>query len=133
MPTMANITVKKHDGTTDVLYTAILPSSGDRQKAVWRAEAFAASAANRPYLEVSAKPSQDGTQRITEGRFVYPELVTDSTTSVVTVRLREIASFTTTIDQRSTDTSVNELVAQFANLLKSTLLQDTMKTGFAPR
>lgn len=133
MPTLANITVKKHDGTTDVVYVALQGAAGDRQKAVWRQDAFAASQANRPTFELTAKPSSDGTQRILEGKFVYPELVTDSTTGVVSTRLREVASFATTIDVRSTDSSINEMAAQFANLVRATLVQEAIKQGYAPR
>lgn len=35
MPNMANITVKKADGTTDVVYTALTPSAGDKTSARW--------------------------------------------------------------------------------------------------
>lgn len=36
MPTMANITVKKADGTTDIVFDAIAGSGGDTSAARWR-------------------------------------------------------------------------------------------------
>lgn len=38
MPSMANIIVKSSDGTTDVPFTALSPSSGDGNSALWRWE-----------------------------------------------------------------------------------------------
>jgi transcriptional regulator of met regulon len=39
MPAMANITVKKADDTTDVIYVAISPSAGDKVPAIWQVTA----------------------------------------------------------------------------------------------
>jgi hypothetical protein len=36
MPTMASITVKKADGTTDIVYDALAASGGDNSPAAWR-------------------------------------------------------------------------------------------------
>lgn len=130
MPQMANITVKKSDGTTDIIYTALTPSSGDRTKAVWRVESIGAIAGNRPVLEIQSKASQNGQARIVEGKLSYPETYTDSTTGVTAVRLRDIGSFTTTIDTRGVDSTHNEMAAQFANLLKSALIQSIMSSGY---
>lgn len=130
MPQMANITIKKADGTTDVVYTALTPSSGDRTKAVWRVESIGAIPGNRPVLEISSKASQNGQARIVEGKMSYPETYTDSTTGVIAVRLRDVASFVTTVDQRGVDTTHNEMAAQFANLLKSALVQSIISTGY---
>lgn len=38
MPTLANITIKKADGTTDVVYTAIAGAAGDNTPAMFRNE-----------------------------------------------------------------------------------------------
>lgn len=132
MPAMANIVIKKFDGTTNITYTAIIPSGGDRLKAVWRSESYASSAANRPTLEIMAKSNQSQTQRIVEVLFKYPELVTDSTTGVTSVRLRDVGSLVMTVDQRGTDATTNEACAQFANLMASPLVQETLRTGAAP-
>ena len=36
MPSMASITVKKYDGTTDIVFDALSASGGDNSPAVWR-------------------------------------------------------------------------------------------------
>lgn len=132
MPAAAAITVKKYDGTTDVVYNVLAGSPGDRQPAVFRLDAFAAIQGNRPVFTVVSKPSTDGSQRIIEWRLQYPELMTDSTTGVQSVRKRCIASGTFTLDRNCTDVTIQEAAAQSANLLKSTLMQAVLVSGFAP-
>lgn len=130
MPQMANITIKKADGTTDIIYVALTPSSGDRTKAVWRVESMGSVPGNRPLLEISSKASQNGQARIVEGKMSYPETYTDSATGVTAVRLRDVGSFVTTVDQRGTDTTHNEMAAQFGNLICSALVQSIIASGF---
>lgn len=132
MPNMADITVKKADGTTDITYTSLTPSSGDRVPAQWRVESLGTVAGNRPTLVVSARYSQDRKARLVEGRVVLPETFTDSTTGIISVRNREMFSFNSVVHLDTSDSVVSELAAQSANLLKSALLQSVIKTGFAP-
>lgn len=131
MATAANITVKKHDGTTDVTYVVVSGSPGDRMPAVFRQDAFAAVQGNRPVFTVQAKPTQNG-QRVVEWKLVFPELVTDSTTGVTSVRVKNIHSGAFTLDSKSTDASIAECAAQSANLLKSTLMQSVLASGYSP-
>lgn len=44
MPTMANLTVKKYDGVTDIVYDALSASGGDGSPAVWRQDTGAVAA-----------------------------------------------------------------------------------------
>lgn len=132
MPNMADITVKKADGTTDVIYVALSPSAGDKTPAQWRIEAIGTVPGNRPQFQVSSKFSADRQARIVEGKLVYPETFTDSTTGIVATRLRETFQFTSIIRLDAADGTTAELAAQAANLLKSTLVQSVLKTGYAP-
>lgn len=130
MPSMANITVKKFDGTTDIVYTALTPSSGDRTKSVWRVESIGSIAGNRPVLEIQSKGTQNGQARIVEGKLQMPETFTDTTTGIISVRLRDIFSFTATVDLRGVDGTHNETAAQAANLMKSSLIQSILSSGY---
>lgn len=132
MPSMADITVKKNDGTTDVVYVALTPSSGDRTAAQWRVEAIGTVPGNRPVFQITSRYSADRQARIVEGKLVYPETYTDSTTGIVSTRLRDSFSFTEIIRLDGSDATTNELAAQAANLMKSTLIQSVLKAGFAP-
>lgn len=132
MPNMADIVVKKADGTTDITYTALTPSSGDKVPAQWRVESLGAVAGNRPTLTLSSRYSQDRKARLVEGRVVLPETFTDTTTGIISVRNREMFSFNTVIHLDTSDSVISELAAQSANLLKGSLIQSVLKTGFAP-
>lgn len=132
MPNMANITVKKADGTTDVVYTALSPSAGDKVPALWRVESIGNVSGNRPTFAVSTRSSQDKGARITEGKLLYPETFTDSTTGLISVKNREMFSFSAITHANATDVVIAEVAAQAANLVKSVLIQDVLKSGFAP-
>jgi len=132
MPTMANITVKKADGTTDIVYTALTPSAGDKGAAQWRVESIGVVAGNRPVFQVMTRASQDKGARIIEGKLVYPETFTDSTTGLISTKNRELFSFSAITHMNASDSAIAELAAQAANLVKSTLIQDVLKTGYAP-
>lgn len=132
MPNMADITIKKNDGTTDVTYVALAPSAGDKTPAMWRVEAIGSVPGNRPTLSITSKYSVDRNARIVEGKLLYPETFTDTTTGLVSTRLRESFSFTEIIRQDASDTVTAELAAQAANILKSALIQSVLKTGFSP-
>lgn len=133
MPNMADITIKKADGTTDITYTALAPSAGDKTPATWRTESVGTVAANRPVLMITSKSSSDKLARIVEGKLSYPETFTDSTTGLTSVRLRESFSFTEITRADASDSTNTELAAQAANLLKSPLVQSVLKTGYAPQ
>lgn len=132
MPQMANLTVKKADGTTDIVFSALTPSSGDKVSAQWRSETAGASASLRPTAELRSTFNGPRTARRLDFSFQYPFTVTDSTTSVTTVKARIPASLTMTVPTEVPDTVVAEAVAQAFNILKSTLVMDSFKTGYAP-
>jgi len=133
MPNMADITVKKADGTTDIVYVALAPSGGDNTPATWRVESIGTVAGNRPVLTVKSRGSKDRLARIVEGTLSYPEVYTDTTTGVTSVRLRELFSWTSVVRTDALDATTAEIVAQAPNLMKSVLLQASMKAGFAPQ
>jgi len=76
MPQIANITVKAANGTTDVVYTAMTPSSGDTTPAFWRAEGSGASASLRATFQLSSKWNGPKTARRVTGAFQYPQTAT---------------------------------------------------------
>lgn len=132
MPNMASITIKKADGTTDVTYVNQSPASGDATPARWRVEAIGSVPGNRPTFTVFSKSTANGAARVVTGKLVFPETYTDSTTGLVAIRNTASASFTAIIPQNLTDITIAETAAQFANLFRATLIQDSIKSGFAP-
>lgn len=131
MPQMANITVKKNDGTTDIVYTAMIPSAGDKSAAIWRANTVGTAPALRPEMQVVSLANGPRTARRVNAKFSYPSLVTGSD-GKVSVSDRVIIDVSAVIPQGMLDADVNEAVSQGLNLAASTLIKDSVKAGFAP-
>jgi hypothetical protein len=128
MTAIADMTVKKNDGTTDVTYTAIVASSGD-SPSVYRNEAIGTAPVHRPELRHSSKRSGEITrQRIT---YQYPQLVTDSTTGLVSVHKKAFIEFVLVTDSGMSQTDVNEAISQFANMLDEPHIKLCLKSGYA--
>lgn len=132
MPNMADITVKKADGTTDVVYTAMTPSSGDGVAAQWRAEAAASTVAFKPRLEMRSRANGAKTARRVDTHFVMPVTQLDSGSGITTVSGQIPISTSALIPINVSDSWVNEAVNQWANLMKASLIISAHKTGYAP-
>lgn len=132
MPTMANITIKKADGTTDVEWTALASSSGDNSPAVWRNNTVGTTVAERPTLSVSARANGTGTARRVNGVFHWPVSVV-ATDGSVTIKGDSPGSFTFLAPQNLTQTDINERAYQFGNLIAAAIIKESMAEGLAPR
>jgi hypothetical protein len=128
---MADMTVKKADNTTDVIFNALAPSSGDTVPSVWRQEAMA----TQPNLKatVSLKAGWNGPRdaRRVQMDFMYPYTSTDSTNGLTTVVARIPIQVTATVPQLIPDSVISEAVAQCGNLLDHALIQSCFKAGYA--
>lgn len=132
MAQQANITIKKADGTTDVVFTALSPSAGDKTPAIWRSESVGSIAANRPLLSVSARASADKKARIVNVSYSFPETYTDSTTGLVKVNTSFRAQVQIVVPQNQTDASIQEAAAQFGNLMDHADIQMAIRSAIAP-
>lgn len=130
MPSMANIVVKKNDGTTDITYSALTPSAGDKVAAVWTALTVAVTAAFRPLFRMRAQSNGDATTRRVTTSYVYPVTATENT--VLVLKGKCIAETTWSIPQNLPDADIAEFVSQYANLNASVLAKDCVKVGYAP-
>lgn len=131
MPAIADITVKKNDGTTNITYSAQSPSSGDGVPAIWRSTSVGTAAAHQPEFRLSSREAQKGAKRALRSTFQYPQIATNSTTGLTSVVDR--ASFDTNVvlSKGMTASDINEACAQYANLLASALIQQCLKAGFS--
>jgi len=132
MPTMANITVKKSDGTTDVTFSQVTASGGDKSPAVWRNDAFGGNLGQRPELRVKSSANGSNTTRKVEGAFTYPQLYTDTTTSLSKVATRMNFTWNASIPQDMSDSELGQAAAQIGNLIASTLIKSVHASGYAP-
>lgn len=131
MPSIANITVKKNDGTTDIVYSAVQPSSGDGVAAIWQSQTVGTALSHRPEFRLSARDFEQGRKRATRSTFVYPQIATNTTTGITAVVDRMMLSTNATMPKNMTAADVNEAVSQYANLLASTLIKDCVKSGYS--
>lgn len=131
MPVMANITVKKADTTTDVVYVAVAASGGDKSPAVWRYDAFGGTIGQRPELRVKSAPNGTNTSRKVEGSYTMPQLYTDTTTSLSKVASRANAQWSASIPTDMSDASLAEFAAQFGNLVASALIKSVHSSGYS--
>lgn len=134
MPSMASITVKKADGTTDITYDQITAAGGDAVPAVWRQDTGASAGLPvglRASLKVSSKWNGPKTARQVMYEFVLPYAVQDSTTTLYTAKDRVVASGVITLPQAIPAATLNESV-QLVNLLSSTLIKSVLQAGYAP-
>lgn len=131
MPAMANITVKKNDGTTDVIYTAVSQSAGDTSPALWRNQTVGTAAGHQPSVQMTSRNNGSATARRVDVTASYPTLVTgsDGKTSVAD---KVVLTISGAIPLGMPTADVNEAVSQLLNVSASVLFKDSFKTGFAP-
>jgi hypothetical protein len=133
MPAMANITVKKNDGTTDAIYVAKGPSGGDTGFALWRYDAHAAPLMGlKPELRLGSKFNGPRTARRLSLNYVYKAYVTDTTTGVSSSIGQIPFSITAAVPLNVPQADIDEAVSQVGNLLVSTLVRSAFKEGYAP-
>lgn len=131
MPSIANIVVKKNDGTTDITYTAVVPSSGDTVFAVWKSQTVGVAPGHQPEFKLASREASNGQKRALHSVFNYPQLSTNSQTGVTSVVNRAVVSTDWTIPKDMTVTDINEFVTQYANLLASALIKQCAQAGYS--
>jgi hypothetical protein len=130
MPALANITVKKNDGITDIIYTGLVPASGDRSSAFWRCEAVGSAAAFRPTLSLASRPNGPGTARRLDAVYTFPVTVT-GTDGITRVVDKAIITSSGVLPLGMASADVNEAVSQGFNLLVSALIKSCFQTGYS--
>lgn len=126
MSILANIVVKKFDGTTDVTYTGVNPASG-KEPALWKSQSVGNAQAHQPELRVSA--SKRGSIINMRGTYRYPQIATNTTTGVTSVVRFLSGSFSADYDTGMAQADVQEGVHQMLNLATSALVKEMFRTG----
>lgn len=132
MPSLANITIKKANGTTDVVYTAVAGSSGDGSSAIFRNDTVGTTLAERPTLLVKSTSNGPRTARRLRADFSWPIVAMDAGgNKKVAGRVTGDASFL--IPQNQTIEIISEQAHQFGNLMASAIIKASAVEGYAPR
>lgn len=135
MPSMANITVKKYDGTTDIVYDALSASGGDGSAAVWRQDTGAVAGLPvglRKLFRLWTTWNGPKTARQMKFNFVSPYAVQDSTTTLYSAKDRVVFDGIITIPQGLPANEINEAIYQGLNLLGASLVKQSAASGYAP-
>lgn len=130
MPTFANMTIKKADGTTDVVYTGVQPAAGDRSNAVWENQTIGSARAHRPTLRVKSQSNQANTARRVNVSFDWPQTSTGSDGRVY-VTDRASHKGDTVVPTNMATTTVAEFAAQMGNLYAHALMKSMQQEGYA--
>lgn len=135
MPTMASITVKKYDGTTNIVYDALASSGGDGSPAVWRQDTGASTALPnglRNLFKLWTTWNGPKTARQSKFNFVAPYALQDSTTTKYSASDRVVIDGIMTVPQAIPAANVNEAIYQACNLLADSLIKQSAASGYAP-
>lgn len=135
MPAMANMTVKRADGTTDIIYDAQTGAGSDGSPAVWRQDTGASSTlpvGMRALFWLKSMWNGPRTARKLPFRYERPYAVQDSTTTKWSTSDRVIIEGTAIVPQGIPAADINEAIHQGCNLLASGLVKSSMTTGYAP-
>lgn len=127
MTQLANITVKKADGTTDITYTAIDPAGSDTP-ASWRALTVGSAIAHQPKFTFLGKPNATRTVMRFKSTFNYPEIATNSTTGLTSVVNVVPISGEWVIPLNVASLVSKEAVHQYANLIASAMVKSILET-----
>lgn len=132
MPQLANLTVKKYDGVTDVTYVPVSAASSDGVFAEYHNTSGFPIPATRPSFKIATRNNGKGTARRINGVFRWPLFYTDPNGKVV-IGGSVPGDFSIVLPQDVDPLIVREAHQQFAKLIASTLMRDTMDQGQAPR
>lgn len=136
MPTMANITVKKADGTTDVTYDALTGAAGNGSEAVWRQDTGASAGLPVGHRAVFKMASQDNgpkTARTIRINYKRPYSTQNTVTSKYETSDSDVMKIDITLPNAIPASEVSEAVHQMMNLCASALVKSSIIAGYAPQ
>jgi hypothetical protein len=130
MTQAADLTVKKANGSTDIVWSLKQPASGDGSNAVWRSDTVGDSPAVRPQLTVTSKAASSGVRHV-NGTMSYPSFVEDAD-GIQQVQGVSYFNYHFSIAPGMLDSDASELAAQAANIIATTQMKSVNGSGFAP-
>lgn len=130
MAAIANITIKKADNTTDVVYTALTGAPGDGVPAKWRNEDISLPIGQRANVTVLTKPNGKSDARIVQVRVRRPVVRTVNGAPVLIGTIP--FEINATLGEQYTQAEIDEAVAQALNFAAVIAIRDAFRTGYAP-
>lgn len=128
MPNMANIVVKKSDGSTSYTLAALSSSPGDGGFAQWEGEGSARI--TKPSFRVKTAWNGAKTARRLEASGDFP--LSATVNGVETIVSRVPFRFEVTVPTNVTTSFANDAIAVIHNFIAAQLIRDSASTGFSP-
>lgn len=135
MANIASITIKKFDGTTDIVYDGIVGFGGPNDPALWRQDTGAAAAlpiGMRATLTLGGKWNGPRTARQVPFTFAYPYATQNSTTTLYSADNKALFQGIATLPVAIPMNVLNEAGYQFGNLMAAALIKSSLASGFPP-
>jgi hypothetical protein len=131
MPTLASLTVKKADETTNIVYDAL---RGDGSEDVWRQDTGAAAGmpvGHRAMLNVKTADNSQRTARRIVVTYTRPYSTQNTVTSKYEAKDQFFARLEMTQPNAIPGSEQSESARQFLNLVNQTLIKQITETGYA--
>jgi hypothetical protein len=131
---MASITVKKSDGTTDIVFDALSAAAGDQSPAIWRQDTGADTAlpvGYRPILRMGGAWNGPKTARILSLKAEFPYAIEDPT-DVFSSKDRVVFDMRIVLPQAIPSANLTEAAYQMMNLCASTLIKQAIAAAYPP-
>lgn len=135
MPAMASITVKKADGTTDIIYDQISGSPGDTGVALWRQDTGANAAlpqGQRASFTMGTKFNGPRTARRATMVYWRPYSVLNTSSNLYQAKDRGVLEIVATMPQEIPVGELAEFAHQGLNLAAALLIRQAIAAGYAP-
>lgn len=122
--------MKKNDGTTDVIYTGVMPASGS-EPCMYKNNTVGTTAGQRPEFTISSAFNSARSARRVRAKLSWP--VTETRDGITIVKSRMPIEITAPIPQDVDQSIIDEAVSQALNLFSHALCRSSFKEGYAPQ
>lgn len=129
MAAQVDIVIKKADNATNVTFSALIRSAGDKIAAVWQSLSSSSSVANRWTLKQVSHDNGPKTARKVMTFFRAPIVRTINGADVVVATVP--MELTATVATVLTDAEINEAVSQGLNLFATAQVKAGYTSGYA--
>jgi hypothetical protein len=127
MPAMLDLTIKKADTTTDIVWTGVQSGGSKERPAIWQSATVGVAVSHRPELRYYVE-RLGGTKGNVVLTAQYPTIYTDSTTGVTSILKRQKVKAVYEIEQEMKQSDIDEFTHQINNLLFHATMKNAIRS-----
>lgn len=132
MPQLADLVILKADGATNVTWSGIVASAGDKSASRHASKSVSTIPAFQPQMSIRTEANGNSAARRVHVNVVYPYTVVDANTGLTTKVSQNTFRGEWSVSQDIPQATTDEFAAQVANLIDTVLLVDVVKSQTAP-